>query len=590
MTASPYCACRTAALRIFVRSLVGPPPSSTIATTLSLTRAARPARAARAFSTSSSAALPTQWRTALRSDLRLGQATTAVRAIHTSQRCAAQASEAAENNTPVSKSIVETSPTDEPAPPPPVSSSAPTTLGKNKRKKLRRRREAEAQAELILKELDAHTTQPTQAHIRAQQASTEPTAGAAPDAGAPSTIGAAAAATPSAALTISDKRKQRKVLRASRRVVMKEAARKEELADQILSKKQRQARAKERAAKQLEKEASAKADEEAAAARAKRRKDKKLRGKAERLAVLAENDPGKYADIEAKRVKKEMKKERRAERLEKKRTLEQTSKNLRGIKANVKGKEKQTAKQKEKQKEKEDREREKTEPEAWMAQKQALKEKFPEGWKPRKKLSPDALEGIRALNRQLPETYTTAVLAQHFEISPEAVRRILKSKWQASPDVEEERQMRWFERGKQVWTRWAALGKKPPKQWQREGILRDASWTGSRKRAHEAREAYEDQQTRLAKLKAEQPHLLRGRSRRVYEREQAEQEGDAQGGAQEEPKREGVRDSRGGGRNSRGSARDRRGGGRGRGRGRDTRGSGHGSGQDQGDASFPSEW
>ena len=416
----------------------------------------------------------------------------------------------------------------------------------------------------------------------------------------------AAAPTPKAGRVISDKRKLRKVLRASRRAVMNEAARKEELAGQILSKKQRQARAKERAAKQLEKAASAKADEDAAAAeRLQRRKEKKLLGKAERLAVLAENDPRKYAEIEAKRVKKEMKKERRAERLEKKRVLEEKSKSLRGIKANERKK--------------------KGEPETWKVQKRALKEKFPQGWKPRKKLSPDALEGIRALNRQMPETYTTAALAQHFEVSPEAVRRILKSKWQASPEVEEDRQMRWFERGKQVWTRWAALGKKPPKQWQREGILRDASWTGSRKRAQEAREAYEDQQTRLAKLKEEQPHLLRGRSRRVYEREEAEKEGEAGGGVPDEQKRgsrdggggsrdgggggrdgyNGGRDSRGGGRDrfggdrdGRGGGRDRRGGGRdnrggdrgrGRGRGSDSRG-GRGGGQDKGDASFPSEW
>ncbi|MCV5164004.1 hypothetical protein OFB65_27020, partial [Escherichia coli] len=40
-------------------------------------------------------------------------------------------------------------------------------------------------------------------------------------------------------------------------------------------------------------------------------------------------------------------------------------------------------------------------------QKNALKEKFPEGWKPLKKLSPDALEGIRALHKQFPEEYTT---------------------------------------------------------------------------------------------------------------------------------------------------------------------------------------
>ena len=110
--------------------------------------------------------------------------------------------------------------------------------------------------------------------------------------------------------------------------------------------------------------------------------------------------------------------------------------------------------------------------EHWQIQKQALKEKFPEGWNPRKKLSPDALDGIRALNQQFPDVYTTTVLAKRFEVSPEAIRRILKSKWKPSSEEEEERQERWFNRGKQVWSRWAELGKRPPTKWRQEGIDR----------------------------------------------------------------------------------------------------------------------
>lgn len=124
--------------------------------------------------------------------------------------------------------------------------------------------------------------------------------------------------------------------------------------------------------------------------------------------------------------------------------------------------------------------------EHWKIQKAALREKFPEGWNPKKKLSPDALEGIRALNRQFPQVYTTAALAGHFQVSPEAIRRILKSRWQAKPEEEEDRQERWFQRGKQVWTRWAELGRKPPKRWQAEGILREPdSWPGGRRRMME---------------------------------------------------------------------------------------------------------
>jgi hypothetical protein len=99
-----------------------------------------------------------------------------------------------------------------------------------------------------------------------------------------------------------------------------------------------------------------------------------------------------------------------------------------------------------------------------------LEKKFPDGWKPLKKLSPDAISGIRALHAQFPERYTTEALAQEFEISPEAIRRILKSKWSPNSEEESDRHRRWFKRGEIVWSRWADMGKKPPKQWRDLGI------------------------------------------------------------------------------------------------------------------------
>lgn len=108
----------------------------------------------------------------------------------------------------------------------------------------------------------------------------------------------------------------------------------------------------------------------------------------------------------------------------------------------------------------------------WALQKEALKEKFPEGWQPRKRLSPDAIAGIKELHKQFPDLYTTAALAQKFEVSPEAIRRILKAKWDPTAEEEEARQARWFRRGEAVWTRWAELGLKPPKKWREEGIAR----------------------------------------------------------------------------------------------------------------------
>lgn len=111
--------------------------------------------------------------------------------------------------------------------------------------------------------------------------------------------------------------------------------------------------------------------------------------------------------------------------------------------------------------------------EPWQLQKSALSEKFGHtGWLPRKRLSPDTLEGIRALHAQYPDKYTTPVLADQFEVSSEAIRRILKSKWRPNDEEEEERRDRWNKRGESIWSQMAELGVKPPKKWRQKGIGR----------------------------------------------------------------------------------------------------------------------
>ncbi|KAH7367248.1 hypothetical protein B0T11DRAFT_274945 [Plectosphaerella cucumerina] len=130
--------------------------------------------------------------------------------------------------------------------------------------------------------------------------------------------------------------------------------------------------------------------------------------------------------------------------------------------------------------------------ETWQVQKAALKEKFPEGWRPMKRLSPDAVAGIRALHAQFPDQYTTPQLARQFEVSAEAIRRILKSKWAPSPEEEEMRQERWFRRGKSVWSRYAELGMKPPQKWRREGVARDPTWHEKRQAAISRRQQEEE--------------------------------------------------------------------------------------------------
>lgn len=102
--------------------------------------------------------------------------------------------------------------------------------------------------------------------------------------------------------------------------------------------------------------------------------------------------------------------------------------------------------------------------EPWQIQKEALKKKFKEGWNPPKKLSPDALEGIRHLHAVAPDRFTTPVLAEQFQISPEAIRRILKSKWRPSPEEMEKRRERWERRHDRIWSQMTELGLRRPKR------------------------------------------------------------------------------------------------------------------------------
>ncbi|KAI9880699.1 MAG: Required for respiratory growth protein 9 mitochondrial [Pleopsidium flavum] len=111
--------------------------------------------------------------------------------------------------------------------------------------------------------------------------------------------------------------------------------------------------------------------------------------------------------------------------------------------------------------------------EPWQVQKLALIEKFGrQGWSPRKRLSPDALEGIRALHAQYPDKFTTPVLADQFKVSPEAIRRILRSKWRPDAAEEVSRLQRWDKRGELIWGQMVEIGIKPPKRWREMGIVK----------------------------------------------------------------------------------------------------------------------
>lgn len=109
--------------------------------------------------------------------------------------------------------------------------------------------------------------------------------------------------------------------------------------------------------------------------------------------------------------------------------------------------------------------------EPWRVRKEAVKRKLNgASWDPKKKVSPDAMEGIRAMNAEHPEHFTTEVLSVQFGLSPEAVRRILKSKWRPNEATEEDRRQRWDRRGERIWTDLAEAGVRPPKKWRSMGI------------------------------------------------------------------------------------------------------------------------
>jgi hypothetical protein len=92
----------------------------------------------------------------------------------------------------------------------------------------------------------------------------------------------------------------------------------------------------------------------------------------------------------------------------------------------------------------------KSTPTAARMHRERMKSSFPEGWSPPHKLSRQAMDGLRVLHMHDPETFSTPLLAERFRISPEAVRRILRSKWEPSPE-QRARLLRRELREKQSW-------------------------------------------------------------------------------------------------------------------------------------------
>ncbi|KAI0942179.1 hypothetical protein AcW1_009518 [Taiwanofungus camphoratus] len=89
-------------------------------------------------------------------------------------------------------------------------------------------------------------------------------------------------------------------------------------------------------------------------------------------------------------------------------------------------------------------------PREFVTYRDTLKKAFPEGWSPPRKLSREAMDGLRSMHASHPDIFTTPVLAEKFRVSPEAVRRILKSKWEPT----RERRVRLAERERRKREEW----------------------------------------------------------------------------------------------------------------------------------------
>ena len=89
-------------------------------------------------------------------------------------------------------------------------------------------------------------------------------------------------------------------------------------------------------------------------------------------------------------------------------------------------------------------------PSAARLHRERMKSSFPEGWSPPHKLSRQAMDGLRVLHMHDPETFSTPMLAERFRVSPEAIRRILRSRWEPSPE-QRARLLRRELREKQAW-------------------------------------------------------------------------------------------------------------------------------------------
>lgn len=98
----------------------------------------------------------------------------------------------------------------------------------------------------------------------------------------------------------------------------------------------------------------------------------------------------------------------------------------------------------------------------WKKQMFALQEKFPEGWDPKKKLSRDQMAELREIKTARPNI-TNDELSSLFKVSPEAIRRILKSRWRPNADKSKQLNERWIRRGQRLGAKQIRQGPAKPR-------------------------------------------------------------------------------------------------------------------------------
>ncbi|KXN70566.1 hypothetical protein CONCODRAFT_78811 [Conidiobolus coronatus NRRL 28638] len=73
---------------------------------------------------------------------------------------------------------------------------------------------------------------------------------------------------------------------------------------------------------------------------------------------------------------------------------------------------------------------------AWLIHKEALKTKLAgDKWEPEKRLSRMAMDKIRFLHKELGDEFNVPKLSAEFKVSPESIRRILKSNYKPTQEV-----------------------------------------------------------------------------------------------------------------------------------------------------------